>query len=85
MFTEKDRYILNKTFENQYEILKTLRSINENIIKYCGSKDELEAEKLKEKMCNANFTKSQLEIIQEFVDYKIEKKLKGCTAKKINI
>lgn len=85
MFTERDRYILDKISENQYEILKTLKSINENIIKYCGGAHDLEAEKLKEKMCNANFTKNQLEIIQEFVDYKIEKKLKGCTGKKINI
>lgn len=76
MFTEKDRYILNKTFENQYEILKILKSINENIIKYCGSEHELKKENLKQKMLNANFAKSQLEIIKELIEYKTEDILK---------
>ena len=70
MFNERDRHVLDKISENQYEIIKILKSINENIVRYCGGEHELETEKLKQKMIDARFTKNQFDIIQEFVNYK---------------
>ena len=84
MFTNSDRNVLDKISENQYEIIKILKNINDNIIRYCGSEHELETEKLKQKMFDAHFTKKQFEIIQEFVDYKkdeYEKENKSKTTK----
>lgn len=75
MFNSEDRNVVNKILENQKEILKTLKSINDNIIKYCGGEHEFKTEELKQKMLNANFNKNQLGIVQEFVDYKLEEYL----------
>ena len=72
MFTNSDREALDRISNNQYEIIKILKSINDNIVRYCGGEHELNVEKLKQKMFDAHFTKNQLEIIQEFVDYKTE-------------
>ena len=75
MFNSADTHVLNEILKTEYEILKTLKSVNDNIVKYCGGEHELKTEELKQKMLNAHFTKSQLEIIQEFFDYKKEEYL----------
>lgn len=65
-------YFLEKILEKQNAILDELKNLNENIIKYCGGEQAFKTETLKRKMSDANFTKSQFEIIKELVDYKTE-------------
>lgn len=72
-YIEKNNtYFLEKILEKQNAILDELKNLNENIIKYCGGEQAFKTEELKQKMFNAKFTKNQLEIIKEFVDYKTE-------------
>lgn len=83
MFTKGDRFMLNQIFNKQKIIMEQLNNINRQlqitndiIVKYCGGEHEFEIEKLKQKMLNAKFTKNQLELIYDLIDYKTKQYVK---------
>lgn len=83
MFTKGDRFMLNQIFNKQKIIMEQLNNINRQlqitndiIVKYCGGEHEFETEKLKQKMLNAKFTKNQLELIYDLIDYKTKQYVK---------
>lgn len=73
MFNSADKDLLLKIFCKQNEILKELKNIDDNIIKYLGKEYELEEKKLKEKMLDAKFNHQQFEVVKEIMEHMKEK------------
>lgn len=68
-----DIYYLKRILEKQNEILNTLKSVDNNIVKYFGEEHEPRERELNEKIRDAKFSKEQLEILKETIAYTKEK------------
>lgn len=70
-------YYLKRILEKENEILNTLKSIDNNIVKYFGEEYEPKERELSAKIKDAKFNKEQFEILKETVAYTKEKHSKG--------
>ena len=68
-----DIYYLKRILEKQNEILNTLKSIDNNIVKYFGEEHEPKERELNEKIRNAKFSNEQFEVLKETIAYTKEK------------
>ena len=68
-----DIYYLKRILEKQNEILNTLKSIDNNIVKYFGEEHEPKERELNEKIRDAKFSKEQFEVLKETIAYTKEK------------
>lgn len=66
-------YYLKRILEKQNEILNTLKSVDNNIVKYFGSDCDLKEKELSQKIQRANFNREQFEILKESVAYTKDK------------
>lgn len=66
-------YYLKRILDKQNEIMNTLKSIDNNIVKYFGEEHEQRKRELNQKIKDANFSKEQFEILKEIIDYAKEK------------
>lgn len=69
---ESNKY-LSQILDKQNEILKELKDINNNIVKYFGEEYDLKEKELRRKLHNANFTCRQFETVKELVEHVKEK------------
>ena len=60
---------LEKILSNQNEILKILKSIDNNIVKYFGKEHDLKEKELGEKLIKANLSHKQFKAVKELADY----------------
>lgn len=70
-------YYLKRILEKQNEILNTLKSIDNNIVKYFGEEHEPIERELNKKIRDAKFNKEQFEVLKETIAYTKEKHSKN--------
>lgn len=68
-----DIYYLKCILEKQNEILNTLKSVDDNIVKYFGEEHEPRERELNKKIRDAKFSKEQFEVLKETIAYTKEK------------
>lgn len=74
MFGSKEsNTYLSQILDRQNDILKTLESIDRNIVKYFGGEYDLKEKELTQKILDVKLTKKQFDVLQETVDHVREK------------
>jgi len=68
-----DIYYLKRILEKQNEILNTLKSVDDNIVKYFGEEHEPRERELNKKIRDAKFSREQFEVLKEAIAYTREK------------
>jgi hypothetical protein len=70
---EETNDILKQISTKQFEILRELQNINDNVVMYLGGELNTREKVLKKKIEKAGFTRSQFEVVTELMDYTREK------------
>lgn len=73
MFNRDENDYLKQILEKQCDILKVLKNIDNNIVKYFGEENELKEKELCQKLFDVHLTRKQFEVVQEVVNYTKEK------------
>lgn len=74
---EETSTYLSKILDKQNDVLKTLKSIDENIVKYFGDEYELKERELTQKILDAKLTTKQFDVFKETMNHIKEKHSKG--------